>query len=183
MPREKGFNKYKVINNDVAEFYVIRKDGTNVTFTIDAEDLSKLIKLNYCWNAVYNEIVDNYYAVSTQYYKDENGARKQKSVLLTEVITGEKPIDHINNDTKNNRKYNLRKTIHKTNATNRKSRNINNKSGYRNVSWNGSGWSVQLQIDGKNTTLKRFPKDQLEEAGKFAEEMREKYYGEFKGKN
>jgi len=50
------------------------------------------------------------------------------------------------------------------------------------VSWNGNTWSVQLQIDGKNTTLKRFPKDQLDEAVIFAEEMRQKYYGEWAGK-
>ena len=49
------------------------------------------------------------------------------------------------------------------------------------MSWNGNGWSVQLQVEGKNTTLKRFKKDQLKEAGEFAEEMRQKYYGEFAG--
>ena len=35
----------------------------------------------------------------------------------------------------------------------------------------------------KNTCLGKFPKDQLEDAGKFAEEMRKKYYGEFAGVN
>jgi hypothetical protein len=40
---------------------------------------------------------------------------------------------------------------------------------------------VQLQIDGKNTCLKRFKENELEEAGKFAEEMRNKYYGEYAG--
>jgi len=183
LPIIKGFNKYKIIG-EIAEFYVVRRDGTKVTFTIDVDDLPKLIKLNYCWNAVYNEIVDNYYAVSTQYKnRDENGIRKQKTVLLTEIIANDKPIDHIDNDTKNNRKSNLRKTIHKTNATNRKSRNINNKSGFRNVSWSDNRWIVQLQIEGKNTILKRFKPNELEEAGAYAEEMREKYYGEFKGKN
>lgn len=47
-----------------------------------------------------------------------------------------KPIDHINNDTKNNKKSNLRKTEHVSNARNRKSKNSNNKSGFRNVFWN-----------------------------------------------
>jgi hypothetical protein len=42
---------------------------------------------------------------------------------------------------------------------------------------------VQLQVNGKNTHLGRFKKDQLEEAGKFAEEMRQKYYGVFAGSN
>jgi len=42
---------------------------------------------------------------------------------------------------------------------------------------------VQIQIEGVNTTLKRFKKDQLEEAGEYAEKMRVKYYGEFAGKS
>lgn len=71
------------------------------------------------------------------------------------------------------------------NLKNRKGRNSNNKSGYRNVSWKKSEnvWVVQLQINKKNTVLGKFPKDQLEEAGKFAEQMRQKYYGKFAGNN
>jgi len=42
---------------------------------------------------------------------------------------------------------------------------------------------VQIQVNGKNTRLKNFPEDQVDEAGKYAEEMREKYYGNFKGRN
>ena len=64
---------------------------------------------------------------------------------------------------------------------NRKGKNKNNKSGYRNVSKSGNTWIVQLQVDGKNTILGRFSLEQLDEAGKFAEEMRQKYYGEYAG--
>lgn len=46
-----------------------------------------------------------------------------------------------------------------------------------------SKWIVQLQINGKNSVLGKFPLDKIEEAGKFAEEMRKKYYGEFAGKS
>lgn len=42
-------------------------------------------------------------------------------------------------------------------------------------------WLVQLQVNGKNACLGKFPKEQLEEAAKFAKEMREKYYGDFAG--
>lgn len=40
---------------------------------------------------------------------------------------------------------------------------------------------MQLQVDGKNTCLGRFAYEDLDKAGKFAEEMRQKYYGEFAG--
>lgn len=54
-PRGKGFNKYKVINNETTKFYTIRKDGTKVTFKIDTDDLQKLIDLDYSWGAVWDE--------------------------------------------------------------------------------------------------------------------------------
>ena len=64
---------------------------------------------------------------------------------------------------------------------NRSGKNKNNTSGYRNVSYiKGEGkYIVQLQVDGKNKRLGEF--DDVHEAGKFAEEMRKKYYGKYKG--
>ena len=97
--------------------------------------------------------------------------------------TRENHVDHINHDPRDNRKENLRVILPNENLKNRETRNKNNHSGYRNVAWDGSAWIVQLQVDGKGKCLGRFPKDQLEEAGKFAEEMRKKYYGEFAGGN
>ena len=44
-------------------------------------------------------------------------------------------------------------------------------------------WIVQLSINKKNTCLGKFEYDELDKAGQFAEEMRQKYYGEFAGKN
>ena len=94
-----------------------------------------------------------------------------------------KDVDHINNNTLDNRKCNLRISEHKHNTRNRHGKNSNNKSGFRNVSWDGYRWIVQLQINGKNTILGKFPYEQLEEAGTFAEQMRQKYYGEYAGRN
>ena len=93
----------------------------------------------------------------------------------------EKNVDHENNDTLDNRKSNLRVVEESKNSKNRKSRNRNNTSGYRNVSLINGKWVVQLQIDGKNKVLGRF--DDVHKAGEFAEEMRQKYYGEFAGKS
>ena len=92
-------------------------------------------------------------------------------------------VDHKNYDTLDNRKDNLRVTIQDKNLKNRSGKNSNNTSGYRNVSLRNNKWVVQIQIDGVNTVLKRFPKDNLDDAGVFAEEMRLKYYGEFAGKS
>ena len=80
-------------------------------------------------------------------------------------------------------KENLRITNVPNNSKNREKRNSNNKSGYRNVCWNSSRnrWVVQLQVDGKNKVLGTFKEDELEKAGKFSEEMRQKLYGKYAG--
>jgi hypothetical protein len=91
-------------------------------------------------------------------------------------------VDHKNNDGTDNREENLRVTSHSNNEKNRKGANKNNKSGYRNVAISHGKLLIQLQINGKNTVLKTFPLDQLEDAGKYAEEMRKKYYGDYAGK-
>jgi len=92
-------------------------------------------------------------------------------------------VDHKNHNTLDDRKENLRVTIVDKNSKHRKSKNSNNKSGYRNVSKRDKWWIVQLQIEGENTILKKFPLDQLDEAGAYAELMRQKYYGEYAGEN
>ncbi len=91
----------------------------------------------------------------------------------------QKIIDHKNHNGLDNRKENLRLVDRSKNAKHRDGKNKNNKSGYRNVCWIKGKWVVQLQIDGKNTRLGSFV--DVNEAGRFAEKMREKYYGEFKG--
>lgn len=100
-------------------------------------------------------------------------------------VEDSKVVDHINHDTLDNTKGNLRVISHSNNSMNRKSRNSNNKSGYRNVCWSKSEnkWIVQLQVNKHNTVLGKFPKDQLKEAAKFAEEKRKELYGEFAGYN
>jgi len=91
-------------------------------------------------------------------------------------------VDHKNNNTLDNRLENLRISKRKDNSKNRNKLNNNNKSGYRNVCMIEGYWRIQLQRDDKNY---RFPEKftNVHEAGKFAEEMRQKYYGKFAGKN
>jgi hypothetical protein len=96
-------------------------------------------------------------------------------------ITNKEYGDHYNHDTLDNREENLRPSSNSNNNKHRKGANSNNKSGYRNVCFVEGKWIVQLQINGKNTRLGSF--DDVHEAGKFAEEMRKQYYGEYAGGN
>ena len=118
--------------------------------------------------------------------KYPNGATKNKQIYLARLIMDfpeDQDVDHHDYNTLNNRESNLISTSTTLNSQNRSKKNSNNKSGYRNVSESDNRWIVQLQIDGKNTILKRFPLNQLEEAGAYAEEMRQLHYGEFAGRS
>ena len=69
----------------------------------------------------------------------------------------DKDVDHINGDTLDNRKSNLRLCNQSQNQANRKM-NKNNKSGYRGVHWDEQGrrWKAQIKVNGKKIGLGLF---------------------------
>jgi hypothetical protein len=185
--RKKGFNNY-IIDGNIVKIIIKQSNGKIHHAIIDLEDLDKLIKLDYCWHVRYDIHTFTYYVVYT--IRDESINTKSKATtvhlhkyILDADVKNDEYIDHINHDTLDNRKENLRITKNKKNLTHRKGANSNNKSGYRNVCWieKEQCYYVQLQIDGVNTRLKKFRKDEMKKAARYAEKMREKYYGEFKG--
>jgi len=92
-------------------------------------------------------------------------------------------VDHINNNDLDNRKSNLRIADRDDNSKNRKSKNSNNKSGYRNVFWNStiSKWTVSLCKNYKSIHIGDY--NDVDEAGRQAELARQKYYGKYAGKS
>ena len=184
MAKKKGNNYIIDTENNIAKIELNRMKAENLWAIIDLEDLQRVLDFPYTWFAKYDPDIDNFYAVASQYHKELGRARP---TYLHQFIMGAngKFVDHENHNTLDDRKLNLRVTEDTRNAQNRKSKNKNNKSGYRNVSWSKSErkWIVQLQINKKNTVLGKFSYDELERAGKFAKEMRQKYYGEFAGAN
>lgn len=89
-------------------------------------------------------------------------------------------VDHKDGNGLNNQRYNLRDADKTRNATNRKGKNSNNTSGHRNVCLILGYYRIQLQIEGKNHMfLEKFT--DVNKAGKFAEKMRKKHYGEYAG--
>lgn len=182
---KKGNNYIVDEENNIAMIELQRRNKENLWVTIDLEDLERVINFPYTWFALkYNEATDDYYAGCSEYHPE---LQQSRPYYLHQFIMGNRTerIDHINRKIRDCRKENLRVIDVSKNAMNRTQRNRNNTSGYRNVSWNKKEqkWVVQLQINKKGKILGTFPKDQLEEAGKFAEEMRKKYYGEFRGGN
>jgi len=178
-------NKYKIFD-DYVVMYITRKNGDQYEVIFDIEDYDKVSKYHYKWFLVWDNRSKSFFVRATKYLND-NSKKPNEAVFLHRYILdiedSEVEVDHINHDTLNNRRYNLRVSQRIENSKNRETRNSNNKSGYRNVFFSSKDncWIVSLRVDGKNKRWYGF-KD-VHEAGKFAEEMRQKYYKEFAGKN
>lgn len=143
----------------------------------------RVVDFKYKWYVCYYKNLDTFYARSTIYKGIENGKMKNEPILLHKFLLQKfnpDSIDHKNYNGLDNREENLRMTDYPTNSKNRETRNSNNTSGYRNVTWMNGYWRIQLQIDGKNYLFPEKFTD-VDEAGIFAEQMRQKYYGEFAG--
>ncbi len=181
-----NFNEYSIDDN-ITTFHITRKNGDKFNILIDTEDLHIFKSLGSKIHVTWDVKSKAYYAVISQYLGTNNVELKHKTLYVHRMVMGEDDenhkIDHINHNTLDNRKENLRITNIINNSRYRKSKNSNNKSGYRNVCWNKDEncWMVQLMVEGKNTKLGSF--NDVEEAGEFAEKMRQKYYGEFAGKS
>ena len=184
MANKKGNNYVIDETNSIAKIELHRTKAENLWTIIDLEDLERVINFPYTWFAKYNKPIDDYYAVASEYIPE---LKHSRPLHLHQFImnTNGKIVDHENHDTLDDRKENLRVIADSNNSRNRKSRNSNNKSGYRNVCWDKrcNKWIVQLTINKKTKCLGKFEYDELDKAGQFAEEMRQKYYGEFAGKN
>jgi hypothetical protein len=114
--------------------------------------------------------------------RSENGKSIRMHNEIMGVTSKKVIVDHKDGNGLNNQEKNLRITNKSGNCKNRKGKNSNNTSGYRNVSWIDGFWRIQLQIKGKN---KLFPEkfENVDDAGIFAKKMRDEYYGDFAGKN
>lgn len=86
-----------------------------------------------------------------------NGDRIYMSRLIMEVKDPLIYVDHINGDTSDNRRRNLRLATNSQNQANRKKLPTNT-SGYRGVTWNKQSgkWQAQIKCNGQNYYLGLF---------------------------
>jgi hypothetical protein len=182
---KKEFNEYKILG-DITAIYLASRLNRDIVATIDTIDLKRLIDLDVSWYAGYDPNTKGYYVFHSEYLGFDGNQGKYKSHLLHRFLLNADDLDyvnHIDHNALNNTRKNLEIITNQQNLTNRKSRNSNNKSGYRNVCQVGNRWYVQLQVNGKSTVLKTFALEKLDEAGAYAEAMRKQYYGDYAGNN
>ena len=144
---------------------------------VDDEDFEYLGQFKWC--AAYYPCVDNFYADRAIH---KNG--KTKTVRMHRLLLNAPQgvmVDHINHNTLDNRKHNLRLCTNSQNQRNRKGAAKHNSSCARGVSWHKhrKKWQASIRLNGKPFYLGIFKSPQ--EASKAYEMANKKYYGEFGG--
>ena len=151
-------------------------------FIIDEEDIERCQNMN--WSIFQSKPTSRNPDWKEYYYAQSSRNSKHPTVLLHRFIT-QCPkgfdVDHINKNTLDNRKENLRICTRSENLCNRK-KQINNKSGHVGVSWNTkeNKWGAYIMLHKKYINLGLY--NDIQDAIKVRKEAEDKYFGEFKSK-
>lgn len=109
------------------------------------------------------------------------GNNKRSTILMHRVIMGAPDnvfVDHINHNTLDNRRSNLRICTNSENQHNRV-RSINNTSGYKGVTWNKKTqkWLSRVHLNGICHVLGSF--DDIKDAARAYDKFAKESFGEF----
>lgn len=134
----------------------------------DYDDLNQ-----FRWYAQYSKGIDNYYAFRLVSFK-KKGKLKNKIILMHRMIMDapkRKVVDHINHNTLDNRKENLRIVSSRQNNQNKK---VKGTSKYPGVCWHkyNKKWRATIYVNGKNKDLGYF-KEEREAAKAYERACRE----------
>lgn len=160
----------KPINYDLESYdYGVCFLNNNRQFIFDKEDFEKINK--YHWTS------DNRYV-----HTKVDGKKIYVHRLLVDAEGYENKVDHINHDTFDNRKCNLRIVSNSKNLQNGKTRQ-NNTSGLTGVFYHkrDNKWKAIICYENKNITLGTF--DTKEEAQNARLKAEEEYFGEYSYRN
>lgn len=125
---------------------------------------------------------DDFKIVSEYQWQYDHGYARgwvnRKRVYMHRMLLKASRIDHINGNTIDNRKSNLRPATQKENTFNH-SRNKNNTSGFKGVSWHKSTnkWRAYISPNNKMKSLGLY--SNKEDAARAYNEAAKEYFGEF----
>ena len=155
-----------IIKDDYAEINIKNRANNVITTLIDLDDL-ELIK-NISMSPQYDKTINGYY-IRCLYNKESTSLHRAIMDCPSDM-----QVDHINHDTLDNRKCNLRICTNKQNSENKKV--VKSKSGHRNIYWNKrlNKWEISLGINGKSTYFGVY--SNLEDAITVAKKAREENY-------
>lgn len=146
---------------------------------VDDADFEKFADFKWC--ASWSKSANGFYAVRA---KPRKPGEKRGTLQLHREIMGNPSgftVDHIDHDTLNCRRDNLRVCTHAENQRNRRGPSKNSKSRIRGVSWDRSRsmWRACLRINGKQVQIGRFSDIGLATAA--YETANRLHYGEYGG--
>ena len=168
-------NKYAIINGEYCEVETTQ----GITFLIDLEDLERI--KDYKWYAYKKRNNGDHYIVAE---KTTNGLRVRHNLhrFLMNCVKGDgKIVDHINKNTLDNRKCNLRFATHSENQRNSKV-DCRNELGVAGVRKHKQcdRYQARITVNGKEKYLGLFKT--LDEAIHARKKAEIKYFGEYRNK-
>jgi hypothetical protein len=139
---------------------------------VDTKDFPLLAQ--WPWYARWDSHTRSFYAVRTP-RRGANLVHMAQTILR---IQSPYEADHINHDTLDNRRCNLRPATRAQQMMHRR-KGANNTSGFKGVSWDKSRsvWHVGIGVEGRWLNIGRF--DTAEEAARAYDEAAKQYHGEF----
>jgi hypothetical protein len=144
----------------------------NLFVLVDNDDFKILSRFN--WQADPNRNKTKYYARRNNGYNNKGTRLKMPMHRQIMKCPSGYEVDHINGDTLDNRKINLRVCSHLKNIQNQKSRG--GKSIYRGVTKHHDGnWRARITVNYKRISLGVFKTQ--ENAYEAVKKAQEKYYG------
>lgn len=143
---------------------------------VDDEDYEWLNQFK--WNAMWRPGIQGYYATRSKYLGMKNGKSMKKTIRMHRLITNAPKgmvVDHMNHDTLDNRKLNLRICSQRQNCQNRKDKTS---SKYPGVDWCNTmkKWRSTIMINGKSRIIGYFREER--EAAKAYEATLRREVGE-----
>ena len=167
-------NRYEIIE-DTVMIYLPRSRGSDIVTLIDVDALPIVHAHEGTWFPYYNRTSHSYY-VKTNTSKRAR-VEGPKSIRMHRIIMNAPKgmfVDHINHDTLDNRRSNLRIVTLAENQQNRKGAQRNNKgSGIRGVYPHQGKWVAAIHINGRKKYLGIF--NDIEDAAVCSEQARQRY--------
>jgi len=135
-------NKIVYQDNQITKFLIESPKYGNREVIIDAEDYDKIKQYN--WLVAYSKQKNIFYIISHTWKNGKRTTERLSRIILN--LTNPKiKGDHINHNTFDCRKQNLRECTNQQNCCNRKL-SKNNTSGFKGVSWNKQMKKWQARI-------------------------------------
>jgi len=140
-----------ITRGDTTTIILLNKGGSEIETLVTTSDLDKLHEFPGRWYAKWDDSTNSYYVVGNQ------GNSRTKKTLIHRYILDcpqDLVVDHINHNTLDNTRSNLRIATKSINQHNRRL-NKNSSSGVTGVTWykQTGKWQARIKINGQETHL------------------------------